>query len=221
MGCTNLSIAKGLCGKHRKRLERYGSIYETKYSDWGSRRKHSLYLIWRDLVRNHSAKGNICKEWATDLWQFVSDVKERPDKKYRLTRKDIKQPFGPDNWYWREIVYKTEEEKSNSREYIRKRRAEDPDFHMQSSLKRNYGITIDDYKTMHDAQNGVCKICQQPEKSVDPKTNKIRRLAVDHCHASSKIRGLLCSHCNRGLGYFKDRTDILQTAINYLNGDLK
>jgi hypothetical protein len=61
------------------------------------------------------------------------------------------------------------------------------------TLKRKYGITVEHYEQMLKHQNGVCKIC----KSLDPSG---RRLAVDHCHTTGAVRGLLCPNCNTALG---------------------
>jgi hypothetical protein len=60
-------------------------------------------------------------------------------------------------------------------------------------LKKRYGITPEDYDRMLKKQRGRCAICGKP-----PKKN---RLAVDHCHNTNKIRGLLCAACNRTLGW--------------------
>jgi len=67
------------------------------------------------------------------------------------------------------------------------------------------------YLELLEQQNGVCKICKNPERS-----NRYRRLCVDHCHTTNKIRGLLCSNCNRALGLFKDNYEVLQAAVEYL-----
>jgi hypothetical protein len=50
-----------------------------------------------------------------------------------------------------------------------------------------------------------CVICGSEEK-----------LVVDHDHATGKIRGMLCNHCNRGLGHFKDSPMLLECASQYL-----
>ena len=63
----------------------------------------------------------------------------------------------------------------------------------KKTLKRKYGITLDIYNDMLKNQKGVCKICKQLCKS-----GKV--LAVDHCHQTGKVRGLLCATCNTGLG---------------------
>lgn len=73
-----------------------------------------------------------------------------------------------------------------------------------------YGITTADYNIMLKAQNNCCKICNRHELEFT------KKLAVDHCHYSGKIRGLLCTYCNRGLGFFKDNIDTLKAAILFL-----
>lgn len=85
-----------------------------------------------------------------------------------------------------------------------------------NSLLKRYGMTIDEYEAMLSAQGGLCAICRQPEPAIDPRTNKARQLAVDHCHTTGKIRGLLCVLCNQGIGQFRDDPQLLQLAINYL-----
>ena len=75
--------------------------------------------------------------------------------------------------------------------------------------KNKYDITIADYHVMFLEQDGVCKICSKPEP-----TNV--HLAVDHCHTTGKVRGLLCTPCNKALGLFEDKQDSLLNAISYL-----
>ncbi len=65
-------------------------------------------------------------------------------------------------------------------------------------------------------QDGKCAICKKVETSVNKKTNKFKDLSVDHCHKTGKIRGLLCSRCNSGLGFFKDDLEIIKNAGLYL-----
>ena len=77
-------------------------------------------------------------------------------------------------------------------------------------LKHAYGITLEEYDTFVIKQNNKCAICRD-----DPDEGK--PLSVDHCHATNKIRGLLCQKCNKGLGHFRDDVAILQQSIDYLN----
>lgn len=75
-------------------------------------------------------------------------------------------------------------------------------------LQKNYGITLEQFKSIEHAQHGVCKICSG--------TNTSKALHVDHCHLTGVIRGLLCNTCNRGLGLFKDNVELLAKAIEYI-----
>ena len=82
-------------------------------------------------------------------------------------------------------------------------------------LMRYYGIDLAKYQEMLLAQNGVCAICSKPETSVV--NGKIKPLAVDHCHNSEKIRGLLCARCNQAVGLFGEDVNVLSKAIDYLH----
>ena len=84
-----------------------------------------------------------------------------------------------------------------------------------SKLKRAYGITFDEYEELLSKQNKKCAICGIDNNG--KYRNKPRAFAVDHCHTTGKIRGLLCSDCNTGIGLLKDNINFLQSAINYLN----
>ena len=76
----------------------------------------------------------------------------------------------------------------------------------------NYGLTPDRFNSMLKEQNNKCKLCLvEFDELVFNRT-----LNVDHCHTTNKVRGLLCSLCNRGLGQFKDNIERLTQAINYL-----
>lgn len=87
----------------------------------------------------------------------------------------------------------------------------------ERSFKHNmkrYGITPEIYKELHEQQGGKCAICESETVS---RARATYNLFVDHCHTTGKIRGLLCHHCNAGLGYFKDNEKTLQKAIEYLD----
>jgi hypothetical protein len=85
---------------------------------------------------------------------------------------------------------------------------------MRAKMYRKYGITIEEYDAMYADQNGVCAICNQPESLM--LRGAIKRLAIDHCHETGKIRGLLCFSCNTALGSFKDDPAIITAALSYL-----
>lgn len=69
-------------------------------------------------------------------------------------------------------------------------------------------ITPEQYNLMLKKQKGLCWICKDPPGK--------QRLALDHCHKTNRVRGLLCSACNTGLGLFKDKPGVLLRAARYL-----
>ena len=77
-------------------------------------------------------------------------------------------------------------------------------------FKRVFGISIDDYNEMLRNQDYKCAICGTTESE-----NK-KRLAVDHCHTTNKVRKLLCHHCNCALGMVNDDKEILISMLSYL-----
>lgn len=85
-----------------------------------------------------------------------------------------------------------------------------------SKYLREYGITLAAYNEMLESQNYTCKICHCPETAVSNNYKHIKRLAVDHCHSSGVVRGLLCDRCNHMLGLVKDSIELLESAKNYL-----
>lgn len=87
--------------------------------------------------------------------------------------------------------------------------------HRQYWLKM-YGLDQESYTAMLEAQRGVCAICELPERYIDSRTGEPRRLSVDHCHTSGKVRGLLCGRCNRSIGQFADDHERLSRAAAYL-----
>jgi hypothetical protein len=71
------------------------------------------------------------------------------------------------------------------------------------------GCTPGMYEDLFEKQGGLCAICGKPNIGG-------RRLAVDHDHATNRVRGLLCNLCNAGLGAFKDNETMIRRALEYL-----
>jgi hypothetical protein len=100
-----------------------------------------------------------------------------------------------------------------SRKKYAKKRWKDPEVRRKakdSILRRNFGITLACFDAMLIAQSGTCAICDRQFK------NHKHEPMVDHCHATKRVRGLLCHFCNIALGAFRDDQVILLSAIEYL-----
>lgn len=82
-------------------------------------------------------------------------------------------------------------------------------------LKKDFGITLEDYNQLLASQEGVCAICLRPETQKTIKGGP-KALAVDHCHQSGKIRGLLCAACNQAIGLLGDDPLRAETLARYL-----
>ncbi len=79
-------------------------------------------------------------------------------------------------------------------------------------LRLKYGMTVEDYDLLMEAQNGQCAICGATSSK-----SRHRKLVVDHCHATGVVRGLLCDDCNVGIGRLRDVGAMVQRAADYLH----
>lgn len=100
--------------------------------------------------------------------------------------------------------------RSHRAEYVKN----NPDTYKNSArcthIKR-YGITVADYNRMFSEQGGCCKACKRHQDVFK------RRLVIDHCHQTGKVRGLLCISCNLCLGYVNDNKNTLLSLMEYLD----
>ena len=131
------------------------------------------------------------------------------EKPYKAFSKDKnrKDGFG---FYCKECVNAKAraayEQKRQDPEWYRLQQEKERDRH----LRRTFGITSEEYDQMLHSQGGKCAICHTTECKSGV------AFAVDHCHATGQIRGLLCRDCNTSLGKFNDDIRILRQAVRYL-----
>ena len=109
-------------------------------------------------------------------------------------------------WYYRHL--------EQAHERMRMWQQAHPDRH----IRRAYGLTQADYDALLIAQGGVCAACGQPERAM--RAGLALRLSVDHVHGTGRVRGLLCTRCNRGIGNFDDDPARLEAAARYLRSHL-
>lgn len=77
-------------------------------------------------------------------------------------------------------------------------------------LKTKFNMSVNDYENMMLKQNSNCAICGINQSEIS------KKLCIDHCHQTGKIRGLLCNNCNSGIGMFNDSITLLASAKEYL-----
>lgn len=80
-------------------------------------------------------------------------------------------------------------------------------------FQKKYGLTHAQVELMRMGQNNQCLICSVV---FCDGSHKAASMHIDHCHSTGIVRGLLCTHCNHGLGKFQDSADVLRRAIAYL-----
>jgi len=96
----------------------------------------------------------------------------------------------------------------NKRGYLRRKAAGLVSPHADT-LRRKYGLTVDDYNARLSAQGGGCAICRKEQDGG-------KKLVVDHCHETGVVRGLLCDGCNQAIGRLGDNSRSVQRAVSYL-----
>jgi len=212
-GCDEFVKSLGLCEKHYSRWKRHGHTDQTRPVGWGSKEKHPLYNVWCYIKKYY-----IVDERWMDFWIFVEDVGNKPSDKHKFIVIDKEKTVYKDNYEWAISIVQQRENESDydfKCRYLKHWRKNNEAKCQEFRLKKYYGMTADEYEEMYDKQKGICSICGYPE-TIQDKNGKARKLAVDHCHTTGKIRGLLCTNCNKGLGHFKDSIDILKKAVEYL-----
>lgn len=86
-----------------------------------------------------------------------------------------------------------------------------------SFLQYRYKMSVEEFNRFREEQDNSCAICRVELEIKKGSTFRSKQVAVDHCHKTGNVRGLLCSTCNQGLGHFRDNVTLLESAIAYLS----
>lgn len=136
-----------------------------------------------------------CKECKNAYHRaYMAKNAEQRDKK-RASRRE---------WRW---------DRTDENEKARQWRLNNPEkqklIDRRSLLKRQYGLSLEDYDRMVEAQNGKCAICKRTQPEGKP-------MHVDHIHETNQVRALLCGNCNTALGLFGDNVESIRAAADYV-----
>jgi Recombination endonuclease VII len=214
-------FAKGYCQRCYTRLRRSGSLRRTNVVNSGVcsvcgerafaknlcakhyvQERHPLRWLWANVRSRYAGQ---CPESWDRFEAFLADVGERPTDRHKLIRLDGSKPYSKENVIWKApVMADGRSSKSESKEYQRR-----------WQLQRLFRMTLEEYQERFRAQDGCCFICREVETARDRK-GRVKPLAVDHCHASDKVRDLLCNRCNHILGLAADKIDVLRSAVAYL-----
>lgn len=77
-------------------------------------------------------------------------------------------------------------------------------------LGKKYNMTIEEHDALFASQGFVCGACGSPSP------NSKKGWSTDHCHATGKVRGIVCHHCNIGIGHAKDNVQTMRKWVEYL-----
>lgn len=185
--CKKCGVEKPI-GEFRVKVDSKGYSYRCGACPACQREDQKLRLREYRKVKGHKIQ-------ARHRQRLLSEAEYRERKREQSRRK-----------YERSREYKKAYQIKYRRDNPQKSRASD----WRNWLKKTYGLTIEQYQLMIEAQGNKCLICND-------EFAERRKRHVDHCHKTGVVRGLLCQNCNFGIGAFRDRPDLLIAAANYLN----
>ena len=222
--CDATILKIGLCAEHFEKM--YGGNYKRQRNT--GKASHPLRKVWGE----RHGYGSFPFEWM-DFWKFVEDVGERPSENHYLYKIDRFRAYAKDNFKWVEHIRREPNETDKEwdarrwqqrlkirpamKEYGKNFRAfvkcgilKDPTHPLEEFSKF--------FLNKMEKQNNLCAICSKPETKNDNRNGvkKTKRLALDHCHKTMKIRDLLCEQCNLTLGRVEESEQLLQNMIKYL-----
>lgn len=181
-------------------------------------------------LREHNARG-LCNSHYESWWRSANPerAKKEASEKYKASRDTIrrvakerytvdpsKQRAGSRAYYAANRGAISERRREQYRATSPERRAERALATKDAKYRRLHGVSLAEVEAMKTAQGDACAICHA--MFVLGRDGKDANAAVlDHCHATGRVRGLLCNHCNRGLGLFRDNASALAAAALYVS----
>lgn len=143
--------------------------------------------------------------------------REYARKKYQsLSPEERKIKYSSSSAKQAKIKYRSKpENKEKENAYTRQWYRQNKERKQRVSRLWRYGLSETQYNNLLEKQNKLCPICNKPPIK-KARLSSPDGFAIDHCHNTNKVRGLLCESCNKLIGYAKDSVQVLQNAISYL-----
>jgi len=161
----------------------------------GRCKKERLLSLFSKSNQTPDGLKYVCKVCVSEEYQ---ENKESIKKQHKIYYEKNKEKTLQDSYKYRRL--KPEKRKLSNR---------------KNHLKREYGLSWEEFTDLYNIQEGKCKICGCFIELQSGKNSKTSA-CVDHCHNTLEVRGLLCRPCNLGIGNLQDNVDILKKAIVYL-----
>lgn len=201
---THGDLVESECHKY-KRMRADGSPYLYLYCSYCS--KENNQFDWTSIIGDGPLRCSTCKSYLPQS-AFMPTAIHQKFPRCRTCRYNLEKRT-------RSKCPKKLEKRRIARLH-HSRKPETKLKRIKRDLESKFNITYEDYVKLRRYQKNQCAICSNKLSSYDSRQKVQRRLSLDHCHKTNKVRGLLCNQCNLGLGFFKDSIDLFEAAIKYL-----
>lgn len=187
------------------------------------RQKQNAYArdyYQRNLEKKRERGREYSKQWRAKNLEKAKATQQRYQQNHPDRLKETQRKYGQTDkrkQSFRRYYERNKDEISESGKIRREKQRGDPRHQRRlwnNYLKKQYGITADQYDLLLSIQKGVCAICSMPETT--KRNGKTKRLAVDHDHATGAIRGLLCAACNTFIGLSQESLETLNNVLLYV-----
>lgn len=190
-GCGREHNARGLCNNH--------------YESW--RRANNPEVRARELQRRkdyYAANREVISAKSKRKYKMEPTPKRLASRQYYAEKKESISAARKTAW-----AQRSEEQ-----------RAKDSRRALDNKYRNLFGVTLEKVERVFEQQGNACAVCRialpdllSPEK----RRGTMNVPTLDHCHKTGRLRGILCNHCNRGLGLFHDDSERLRAAADYLS----
>lgn len=185
-----------ICNKCKQEFPR-----TSEYFNRDNKRKDGLYSTCKKCQKKY-------REQRKEKTKLISNNYYLNHKEQILLKSHEHYQQNSEKYKLYRLQNKEKQDKYN-KEY-RSTHEENKEHKNELRIKRQYGITINEYNDMLKKQDNKCAICGK-ELIVG---NEI--IHIDHSHITGKVRGILCMKCNLQLGVYENNKELFKLMAKYL-----